>query len=175
MTLTQIDFEKLSLQEALDLAILIEQEAYERYIQFSEQLGHRYEGDASDFFKTMAGYEKEHGDQLHHRRKQLFAHSPSKMKMEMIWDVEAPEEGAVRSYMSPRQAMELALQSEEKAYSFFAQALVYVQDPEVIQLFQELKEEEVLHQTLLKKQIALLPPGSGPDLQEEDVDEPGEF
>lgn len=173
--MTKVEFEKLSLQDALDLAVLIEQEAYERYTQFAEQLGNRYKDDAGDFFKTMAGYELEHASQLRKRREKLFGQSPSRVKMDMIWDVEAPSEGSVRSYMSPRQAMDLALQSEIKAYQFFDQALSHVQDKDVRLLFEELRGEEKEHQELLKKRIAQLPKSTGPDLTEDDVDEPGEY
>lgn len=175
MAFTKVEFEKLSLQDALDLAILIEQEACERYTEFSEQLGYRYEGDASDFFKLMAGYEKEHAEQLQLRRVELFGNKPTQVQMEMIWDVEAPEEGSVRSYMSPYQAMELAFQSEVKAYEFFDQALHYVKDQEVVKLFQELREEEAEHQNLLKKRMSQIPQSSEPDLTADDIDEPGEF
>ena len=37
---TRLDLSKLSLMDALDLAILIEMEAYERYKMFASQLGH---------------------------------------------------------------------------------------------------------------------------------------
>ena len=41
-----LDFATLDLMDALDLAILIEVEAWERYKFFSEQIGHRLPGGA---------------------------------------------------------------------------------------------------------------------------------
>jgi len=38
-----IEYAKLNLQDALDLAILIEEEACERYKEFAEHIGNRYE------------------------------------------------------------------------------------------------------------------------------------
>jgi hypothetical protein len=49
---TGIDFTRLSVMDALDLAVLIEQEAEERYVAFAEMIGSRYEGDAAAFFQT---------------------------------------------------------------------------------------------------------------------------
>jgi rubrerythrin len=53
--------------------------------------------------------------------------------------------------MSPRQAMETALPSEIKAHEFFVNAIPHIQDPEVKKLFQELRDEEVLHQALVRE------------------------
>ena len=64
-----IDFTRLSVMDALDLAVLIEKEAEERYITFAEMIGSRYEGDAAAFFHTMSGYEAKHGKKLHDRRR----------------------------------------------------------------------------------------------------------
>ena len=51
---TSLDLTKLSLMDALDLAILIEMEAYERYKMFASQLGHTGGYDAGAFFASMA-------------------------------------------------------------------------------------------------------------------------
>ncbi len=52
--LTRIDFSKLTLMDALDLAHLIEVEAYQRYTTFAIQLGRRDVGDAGSVFRSMA-------------------------------------------------------------------------------------------------------------------------
>jgi rubrerythrin len=73
--------------------------------------------------------------------------------------------------MSPRQAMEVALVSEEKAWSYFDDALGHVKDADVRKLFEELRAEEKQHQEYIKKAMATLPPG--PDVEEDEADEPG--
>jgi rubrerythrin len=89
----------------------------------------------------------------------------------MIFDIEAPDYDAARAFMSPRKAMEAALASEVKAHAFFVAALPALQDVEVRALFEELRDEEVEHQDLVKIELAKLPPDS--DLSDEDfVDEP---
>ncbi len=166
-----IDFRSLLLQDALDLAILIEEEAQERYESFSRIVGGRYAGDAADMFRLMAGYEAKHRADLAERRKKLFGDAPSRVPAAQLDDVEAPDRGSPRVFMSARQAMEVALASEVKAYEFFTNALPHVSDPQVKALFQELQGEELQHQALVKARIAQLPPG--PDLEESDADEPG--
>lgn len=168
-----IQFENLTLQDALDLAIMIEEEAEERYLEFAEQIGERYSGDAADFFKMMAGNEAKHARQLKERRTNLFGSAPTNVTRDMIWDVEAPNAGKPRTYMSVREALEIAMESEVKAYQFFYEALKQVKMQNVIRLFEELRDEELEHQAALKKQLAKLPPTKGADLSDDDIDEPG--
>jgi len=167
----RLDFATLDLQDALDLAILIEEEAMERYQEFQKLVGGRYKGDASDVFKVMAENEGKHRAELVARRTQLFKGAPVRVDRAWLDDVEAPDRGTPRVFMGPRQAFELALQSEEKAHDYFAGALTHVKDARVKALFEELKGEELQHKRYIKKLLANLPPG--PDVEEQDADEPG--
>ena len=58
---TRLDYSKLTLMDALDLATLIEVEAFKRYTQFVEQLGSRNDDDAASVFQAMAVNENKHG------------------------------------------------------------------------------------------------------------------
>ncbi len=167
----RIDFSRLSLKDALDLAILIEEEAQERYQEFTRLVGGRYEGDAGDVFRRMAGYEARHRDELVGRRRQLFGDAPRTVTRDMLDDVEAPDRGKPRVFMGPREALEVALASERKAHDFFDGALAFVKDEDVRKLFEELRGEEVTHQQLVKEAMKGVP--AGPDVEEEFADEPG--
>jgi rubrerythrin len=169
---TQLNIAKLDLQDALDLAVLIEKEAEERYVWFASQLGERYRGDAADFFTMMARNEQRHGLELAQRRRSLFGDAASRVTADMIEDIEAPDTGMPRQFMSPRHALEVAMQSEVKAYEFFDQALPGIKDPEVRKLFEELRAEEAEHQELLNKQKPNFPDTLEPDVGPEDVDTP---
>ncbi len=166
-----IDFAKLDLRDALDLAILIEEEARERYQEFTKLVGGRYPGDAADVFARMAENEAKHHAELAAQRKKLFARQKVRVTRDQLDDVEAPDRGKPRVFMSARQAMEVALESEEKAYDFFAAALKHVKDAKVKKLFTELKAEEQKHKKLLQTRLAKLP--KGPDVEESEADEPG--
>ena len=48
-----IDFSQLSAQDALDLAILIEEEAEERYQEFAHQMDVHHTPDAAGFFFVL--------------------------------------------------------------------------------------------------------------------------
>jgi len=164
----KLDFATLDLMDALDLAILIEAEARGRYELFAEQIGRRYAVDAGSVFETMAKNEEKHGRQLSERRQELFGDQPMRVSRVAIFDVEAPEIGAPRWNMSPLKAFQLALSSEEKAFSFYDDAIKYVQDPSVRTLFAELRDEETEHLRMVKDAIKALPPGSDADLEDED-------
>jgi rubrerythrin len=65
--------------------------------------------------------------------------------------------------MSARQAMEVALASEAKAHQFFVRAIPHLADHEVKTLFQELRDEELLHQSLVREAMRSLPEKEEPD------------
>jgi 2-hydroxychromene-2-carboxylate isomerase len=126
-----IDFASLSLQDALDLAILVEEEAQERYLEFVDQMEKHHTRDAAAFFAAMARNEERHGQELRARRRALFGDAPTRLKRSMLWDVEAPDYDQPRAFMSARQAMRVALASETKAHEFFVRAIPCLADPEV--------------------------------------------
>ncbi len=166
-----IEIGKLDLRDALDLAILIEEEARERYQEFTKLVGGRYEGDAADVFRMMAGNEEKHREELVARRQKLFPRQKVRVTRDMLDDVEAPDRGKPRVFMSARQAMEVALESEEKARDFFAEAQKRTKDAKVKKLFAELMAEEEKHRKALASRIRKLP--KGPDVEESEADEPG--
>jgi rubrerythrin len=157
MSVQGIDYSRLSLRDALDMAILIEEEAQERYEEFAHQMTIHHSPEPAAFFRFMAGNEARHGEQLAERRRQLFADAPRTVTRAMLWDVEAPDYDAARAFMSPHEAMRAALASEKKAQAFFAAALPQLDDPEVKALFAELCDEEVAHQDLVQAELARLP------------------
>lgn len=164
----KLDFSKLDLMDALDLAILIEDEAHQRYSFFAEQIGRREALDAGSIFETMSKNEAKHGQQLNERRKKLFGDKPRRVSKTAIFDVEAPEFGAPSWNMSALKALQLSLSSEDKAYWFYDEAIKYVRDPAVRELFTELRDEETEHVRMVKEAIAALPPGSDKDVSDED-------
>lgn len=160
MTVQGIDFPRLSLCDALDLAILIEQEAQERYEELAHQMEQHHTPEAAAFFHFMARNEAKHGGQLAERRARLFGDAECAVARAQLWDVEAPDYDEVRAFMTPREAMQTALAAEEKAHAFFVHTLRLIADEETKLLFAELREEEVEHQKLVKQELAKLPADS---------------
>ena len=168
----KVDFSKLTLMDALDLARLIEVEAFQRYTDFAKRLGSRDPNDAGSAFQSMAVNEKKHGDQLAERRLALFGDIPPKVKLDDIFDVEAPDFGAPRWNMSQLRAFQVALSSEKKAFAFYDAVLPSVKQADVKALFEELRNEEAEHVAMIEAIIARLPPSAAIELDDDD-DDPG--
>lgn len=158
-----IDWATLTLKDALDLAILVEEEAKRRYQEFVDQLESHRTPEAAGFFRLMVRNEEKHRATLAERRKSLFGDQPTIVDADMIFDVEAPTYDQATAFMRVRAALEVALSAEQKARDFFASALEVVTDAEVRVLFSELREEEIEHEKMVLEQIAKLPPETGPD------------
>ena len=155
-----IDFATLSLRDALDLAVLIEEEARDRYEELAAQLVLHRTPAAAAFFTKMMRVEEIHRKQLAEQRERTFGKQPSTVRREMLFDIEAPDYDEARMNMSHRAALLVAFRSEVKAHRFFIEALRSVTSVEVKKLFEELCEEEVEHQNLVKAELEKLPPHS---------------
>jgi len=164
----KLDFSKLTLMDTLDLASLIEVEAFERYTLFARQIGLGFSDNAGSVFQSMAENEKKHGDELAKRRRALFGDEPARVRLDDIFDVEAPDVGATRWDMSEFNAYQVALHSEKKAFAFYDRALRSVKQPDVKTLFEELRDEEAEHVRMIEEIIAKLPPSAKVDVEDED-------
>jgi rubrerythrin len=167
----RIDFSSLPLRDALDLSILVEEEAKDRYEELADQMTLHHNEEAARFFLRMVQIELTHELTLSKRRRELFGDQPRSVTREMIFDVEAPDYGDARATMTVRQALEMALEGETKARAFFEAALKHAEIAELRDFFAHLRDEEKEHQRLVQAQIAKLPPE--PAITAEDVsDEP---
>lgn len=162
-----IDLATISLRDALDLAVLVEEEAKDRYEEFADQMELHHNPEAARFFRFMLAIEAKHESRLAERRRGLFGDEPRAVRREMIFDIEAPEYDEVRANMTVRQALDASLRAETKAFEFFEAAAGMVQMKDVQDIFTELREEEREHQALVRQEIARLPP-EGPARDDED-------
>jgi rubrerythrin len=154
-----IDFASLSIRDALDLAILVEEEAEERYRELADNLEFHNTKEAAAFFRFMVTCEAKHGEELSAKRRELFGDEPTSVDRSQLWDVEAPGFEATKSFMTLQDALEVALAAETKAFNFFDRALPEVEDPEVRELFSELRQEEVEHMQMVRGQMKQAPDG----------------
>ena len=153
----RLDFSTLTLRGALDFAITIEEDAEVRYREFARQVA---DPAAAAFFREMVVNEEKHRRQLESRRAVMFRHQPRRFESLADGEGEAPAPDEVLPTISAREAMELALAAEVRAWEFYDQAIPHVQDPDVRAFFEELRAEEVEHQALLRGLLARLPPGA---------------
>jgi rubrerythrin len=147
----RLDFSKLTLRGALDLAITIEEEAQLRYQEFAARVD---DAAAAAFFREMVVNESKHRRQLEARRHVLFRHETPRLETSLLEDVEAPDPAEVPAGISAREAMEVAYRAEVRAWEFYDGALAHIEDPDVKAFFAELREEEMEHQALLKERLA---------------------
>jgi rubrerythrin len=166
-----IDFADLSLQDTLDLAVAIEEEARERYLEFVDQMSRHHTPEAAQFFDRIASSELTHAERIRKRRHAIFGQSEVTVDRSLVYDVEAPEYHQVRAFMTVHRALEVALESERKAFRFYDRALETVDDAEVRRLFEDLREQEVLHQQLILEFRERLPDEDDAD-PDDYVDEP---
>jgi rubrerythrin len=167
----QLDLTKLDLMDALDLAILIEQEAMERYEELTAVMREHRTEEAASFFHFMAKAEAKHGADLLTERAKLFGKAPRRVDRSLLWEVEAPGYETVRDFMTLREALKVAMDAEVKAYDYFEQALKLPLAPAVKKLFEELLQEEIAHQEMVKRELAKAPPEEGAN-PEDFADEP---
>ncbi|HET9598325.1 MAG TPA: ferritin family protein [Anaeromyxobacteraceae bacterium] len=149
-----IDFSRLDLRGAFDLAILIEEEAQLRYQHFTRLV----DGGALDVFKMMVRNEAKHREELVSKRDVLFRNEPKRIETSLLddADAEAPDPDGVGEHISAREALEIALKAEIRAFEFYSKAIPHVKNPEVRKFFEELRDEEVEHQRMLRDKIAQL-------------------
>ena len=166
-----IDFAELSLRDTLDLAAAIEEEARARYLEFVDQMTRHHTPEAAGFFDRIASSELTHAERIKKRRRAMFGDAEVTVDRSLVYEVEAPEYDRVRAFMTVHRALEVALESERKAFRFYEQALVVVEDVEVRRLFEDLREQEVLHQQLILEFRERLPDEDHAD-PDDYVDEP---
>jgi rubrerythrin len=158
-----INFDGLSLRDTLDLAIYVEEEAKERYEDFAQQMEAHHTPEVAEFFRFMAANEAKHAEKLSTQRASLFGDEARTADTSNLFDIEAPEFDTARAFMSIRAALDVALESEVKAYEFYNDALPEISDPDVKELFVNLREEEARHQELIKETRAKVPKDDGFD------------
>jgi len=148
----QVDFSRLDEQDVLDLAIQVEQEAEDGYLQLADWVGSDGNREASEFFVRMAGFEARHRQQLVSRRQELFGDAPPRHSDKAAWEVEQPDWDAIGRSLDLEQAFELGMEAERRAGEYYSEALSYASDPDVIELFKSLAKAEEDHLRMLRNQ-----------------------
>jgi soluble lytic murein transglycosylase-like protein/rubrerythrin len=153
-----IDFAALDLRSAFDFAIMIEEDAQNRYAELARRLG-ADEGGAGDVFRRMVETEGVHRRVLVERRAALFATEPPRFEISVVEEgVERPLADDDELPTTARGALEIAAAAEHRAEAFYARVAPTVKDPAVREFFERLMREETDHALLLEREIAALAP-----------------
>lgn len=161
------DFVSLSAQEALHVAIFIEERNAEIYHQFAEMFAEFHEPESLEIASTfwdMANEERQHGTLLQKRYFDRYGTRPCAVTEEDIRDfIEVPrlENGEIFTISklkvgrSPRQmALEVALAAEQAAVRYYARLAEITEDPELRELYREFTEFETGHSDWLDRKVA---------------------
>ena len=152
----EMDFSKLSGTDVLDMAIAIEDEAQLYYEQLADWVKSGTNGEAADFFRRMATREERHRQQIVTQRERLYGNAPESNAAKVSWAVEAPDYDALPTEATLREAFDVAMDAETRAYDFYAGAIDFVTDEKVVDLFEGLMQAEAEHKRLLADEMERL-------------------
>jgi rubrerythrin len=161
------DFVSLSAQEALHVAIFIEERNAEIYHQFAEMFAEFHEPESLEVasaFWDMANEERQHGTLLQKRYFDRYGTRPCTVTEDDIRDlIEVPrlENGDIFTISklkvgrSPREmAFEIALAAEQNALRFYRRLAETTTDPDLRQVYSEFSEFEEDHTEWLERKLA---------------------
>jgi rubrerythrin len=160
------EFASLSAQEALHVAIFIEERNAEIYTQFAELFAEFKDPESlgiAELFWEMAVEERHHGTMLQERYFERYGTQHCIVTEESIRDlIEVPrlDNGElfaiVRSQTtSPRyKALEVALHAEESAQRFYSRLIPQTTDEALRKIYSELTDFEDGHSRVLRQKIA---------------------
>jgi len=162
-------FASLNPQEALHVAIFIEERNAEIYQRFAEMFTEFRDADSLEIaavFWDMSVEEKRHSTVLQERYRELFGNASCAVTEEDLQDmIEVPKlesgdvfEAAEVAQTSPRErAIRVALQAEKTAQQFYSQLLTQTKDEALRRLYLELSSLEDSHVMYLETVLAAEP------------------
>jgi rubrerythrin len=150
------------IQSAAELyahAIAIEREAAERYAELAGRMADLGNEAVADLFTRLAGLEAEHLDALLRRTDGVTL--PKSTAQGYRWlDAGAPETAArelIFRLLTPRSALQIALEAEKRAQAFFEHVIISASDPALRALAQEMALEEGEHVQLVERLLVRTP------------------
>ncbi len=162
------DFSSLSAQEALHVAIFVEERNSVIYSQFAELFrgfDEREAQEIADVFGDMAEEERQHGTELQERYFERYGSQPCSLTEEDIQDlIEVPQlsDGNIFAIaragatQAPRShALAIALKAEETALRFYHRLAQITDDAELCAFYTELSLFETDHVQDLRRQMEL--------------------
>lgn len=148
-----------TLEEFMAQALAMEREAVARYTEFADTLEMHNNREVAAMFRTMAGYEAKHAEQI--MAQMGWSSDPPPPPGGYGWpDLEAPETVAideVHYLMRPWHALQLALAAEQRAQTFFDRLAALASDDAVKRAALELRDEEQEHVELVRAWLKKVP------------------
>lgn len=149
----EVDFSRMDGRDALDIAIVVEDEAQLAYEHLSGWVAGDGNTEAAEFFRRMAAREKRHKEEITAKRAELFGDLPQRHDEAAPWQAEIPDYESLGRGVTLEDAFKVAMRAEVKAHDFYAHALEYIEEPKVVELFDWLRKAEIEHQRLLSEEM----------------------
>lgn len=149
----------LNLEQFMAQAYAMEREAVERYTEFADMMETVNNREVAALFRTMAGYETKHAEQIMAQMGWTQAPPPPPGLLTAP-GMEAPEAMPIDEahyLMRPWHALQLALSAERRAQAFFALLARMATTEPVRKAALELQAEETEHVALVQAWIAKVP------------------
>lgn len=146
----------MSLGELLLHALVIELEAAQRYKQFAEMMARIGNTKVAKVFAKMSNIEAKHAETIEEQitGRNLPMLTPSQYRWRGIESPENADSGRLFHLMTPCQALSLALDSEKRAYEFFADVVDDSADERVREMAAEFAAEEKQHVSWVEEWLA---------------------
>ncbi|TAD89105.1 MAG: rubrerythrin [Alphaproteobacteria bacterium] len=142
----------------LAYAIRLEEDAAQRFADLAEAMKIYGNADVAQFFARMAQFSRMHLEEA--RKRAAFHTVPSIPANEFCWPGdESPEATSMEGshyLMTLDYAFDLALESEERGYAFYATVFDRTTDSDVKVLAREFRDEEAEHVAELKRWMTKL-------------------
>ena len=161
------DFASLSAQEALHVAIFIEERNADIYHQFAEMFAEFRDPESLEIaaaFWDLATEERKHGTELQKRYFDRYGNRPCATTEDEISDfIEVPklENGEIFAFSrlnvgrSPRErALEIAAAAEKSAHRFYSRLIEITEDADLRALYREFVDLEMGHSDWLDRKLA---------------------
>ncbi len=150
---------ELSLEQFMAQAYAMELEAVERYTEFADMMETANNPQVATLFRTMAGYETRHAEQILAQMgwTQAPPPLPGLLTMPGIESPEAMPVDEAHYLMQPWHALQLALAAERRAQAFFALLARMATTEPVRKAALELQAEEAEHVALVQAWLAKVP------------------
>lgn len=148
-----------TLEAFMAQALAMEMEAVDRYTEFADAMETHNNLEVASMFRTMAGYETKHAQQI--MQDMGWTEAPPVPPGSNAWSgFDAPEAApidAVHYLMQPWHALQLALAAEQRAEAFFGALAAAATTDAVRKAALELQAEEAEHVALVQEWMKKVP------------------
>ncbi|WP_454019692.1 ferritin family protein [Azospirillum sp. Marseille-Q6669] len=144
-----------SLDDLLGIALALEQEAVRRYTQLAALMDRRGETDTATTFRALIAEEQDHVQAVDGWARSLGRPTPDAPAF--LWRLPPElaaswEELTERTWLTPYQALSLAVVNEQRAFAFYSYIAANAPDDAVRTHAESLAREELRHAALLRRE-----------------------